>query len=63
MVENYRLARRTRIIEKQNRLEMSQVFSISAHLPSGGFAFQGFYRGGASPAELSLWIAFANFNL
>jgi hypothetical protein len=33
-----------RIREKQNRLQRSQVFSVSAHRPSDGLAFQGFYR-------------------
>jgi hypothetical protein len=37
------------ILEKQNRLQMSKVFSVSAHLSSGGFAFQGFYSEAASP--------------
>ena len=36
----------TRILEKQNRLQMSQVFSVPVHQPSDGLAFQGFYRAG-----------------
>jgi hypothetical protein len=32
--------------KKQNRLQMSQVFSVSAHLWLDDFAFQGFYRAG-----------------
>jgi hypothetical protein len=32
--------------KKQNRLQMSQVFSVSAHLWLDDFTFQGFYRAG-----------------
>jgi hypothetical protein len=35
---------RTRILEKQNWLQMRQVFSVSPHLSLDGFAFQGFYK-------------------
>ncbi len=36
-----------RILEKQNRLRVSQVFfSVSVHQPSDGLAFQGFYKAG-----------------
>jgi hypothetical protein len=55
--------RATRILEKQNPLQMSQVFSVSAHLSIGGFAFQGFYSEAASSNRRSsqrdlntLWI-------
>jgi hypothetical protein len=55
--------RATRILEKQNPLQMSQVFSVSAHLSIGGFAFQGFYSQAASSNRRSsqrdlntLWI-------
>jgi hypothetical protein len=35
------------MLEKQNRLQMSQAFSVSVHQLSDGLAFQGFYK--ASP--------------
>jgi len=36
-----------RILEKQDRLRVSQVFfSVSVHQPSDGLAFQGFYKAG-----------------
>jgi hypothetical protein len=41
-------------LEKQNRLQMSQVFCISARLSLDGFALQGFYRAG--PRNLKLRI-------
>ena len=38
-----------RILEKQSWLQMSQVFSVSAHQSLGSFALQGFYSEAASP--------------
>jgi len=38
-----------RILEKQSRLQMNQVFSVSAYHSLGRFAFQGFYSEAASP--------------
>src|SRR5260370_34979623 len=35
-----------RILEKQNRIQMSQDFSVPLHQPSDGLAFQGFYTAG-----------------
>jgi len=32
--------------QKQNRLQMSQVFSVSVQQPSDGLAFPGFYKAG-----------------
>jgi hypothetical protein len=34
----------SRILEKQNSLQTSQVFSVCLHWSFGGFAFQGFYK-------------------
>ena len=40
-------------LEKQNRSQMNQVFSVSSHSSTGGFAFQGFYSEAPSPNRRS----------
>jgi hypothetical protein len=39
------------MLEKQKRLEMSQVFPASTHSSLGGFAFQGFRLDDGTPAR------------
>jgi hypothetical protein len=40
------------ILEKQNRLQMSQVFSVSAHLSLSGFAFKDSLLGNGEAADI-----------
>src|SRR6516225_4922812 len=46
-----------RILEKQNRLQMSQVFPFSCIDDQMGVVFQGFYKRAASPKRCCFHVA------
>src|SRR6516162_6285089 len=50
-------AKLARILEKQNRLQMSQVFPFSCIDDQMGVAFQGFYSEAASPTRCCSHVA------